>query len=157
MDRLAEYRYESAAEAAAIRTSLRETVAMAGLSGERCDDVALMASELMANTLRHTDTPQPRLTLDRTGEQLRVTVTDRDCSHPAPLPQDPSRSGGNGLRIIDVLADRWGTRHHDGLGKSVWFTIALPAWAAPPAQRPRGARSEERGAPKRIDRTLATD
>jgi len=53
-------------------------------------------------------------------------VGDRiDPPSPVLRPAEPSAVGGNGLRIVDVLADDWGTIAHPGDGKEVWFTRRL--------------------------------
>ena len=52
-------------------------------------------------------------------------MKDASNQKPVLLSLDATRSGGNGLRIVNAYADAWGTIVHDGLGKSVWFTIAV--------------------------------
>jgi hypothetical protein len=62
------------------------------------------------------------------GTSLLVEVSD-------PLPDPPRErsateddEGGRGLQLVARASRRWGTRH-GSLGKTVWFELALPAWA----------------------------
>ncbi len=84
----------------------------------------MMTSELVANVLRHT-VDEPCLVVLATPQQVHVAITDHDPTVPAVAPRSPMRVGGNGLRIIDALSDRWGVQRHDGNGKTVWFDRRL--------------------------------
>ena len=106
----------------------------------RLDDVLVLASEIASNAVRHTASGdggvfEMSVALFAAAETARVAVTDQGgASEPviahrgdtgaglAALP-----AGGRGLRLVDVLADRWGYRG-DELGRTVWFEIvAKPA------------------------------
>lgn len=88
----------------------------------------LLSSELVTNAIVHTHTRRP-ITVDTTvyGGRLRMSVTDPDTTLPVVRPSSVSRPGGDGLRIIDVLADRWGIDLHPGVGKTVWVETNLRA------------------------------
>jgi hypothetical protein len=87
------------------------------------DDVLLLATELVTNTVNHTRS-MPVLTLT-VSEAIRVAVDDEDPTPPVVEPLAPGRPRGNGMRIIEAWASTWGTdaRPH---GKTVWFET--PRW-----------------------------
>ncbi|MEV7520324.1 ATP-binding protein [Streptomyces sp. NPDC091371] len=89
------------------------------------EDVLLVVSELVANARLHGGGPSSLL-LRRTGDGLRVEVTDRSPTLPV-LQRDahPARPGGHGLLIVDRLARRWGAEPLDG-GKRVWVEVSEP-------------------------------
>jgi hypothetical protein len=85
------------------------------------DAVVLSASELVTNTLVHTDDggtmrawdPQPDV-------PLRLEVEDHDPTTAAPQANpDPHQPGGRGLKIVGLVSDEWGVQPTDG-GKVVW-------------------------------------
>jgi hypothetical protein len=90
------------------------------------DVTELLATELVANVVRHVGLPMTLraiATPDRT--LLRVEVDDP--SPEPPVVQRPSltATGGRGMLLVDSLASRWGVAAaHDGTaGKMVWFEI----------------------------------
>jgi hypothetical protein len=63
----------------------------------------------------------------------------------SPSPEDVS---GRGLRIVDLLAARWGVRYDANAGKTVWFTLTAPGPGAagdPAAQRAPGREAQPGG------------
>ena len=83
----------------------------------------LLVSELVTNALTHTDRPgQLRLLCDRT---LTVEVADSETRTPIRRGPTDFEEGGRGVRLVDQLAHRWGSRaaRH---GKIVWFELELP-------------------------------
>lgn len=117
--------------------------------------VALPVSELVTNTLIHTDSAVS-LTMSLSGEFLEVAV--RDDSPRAPIvrpvrlnldadidaliarehekPQDQlaplwhvgeagSIAAGRGMLIVDAIADEWGVTQL-AAGKEVWFRLRTP-------------------------------
>lgn len=91
------------------------------------DSIAVMVGELAMNAVQHART-EFEVTVELTGATLRVEVTDSGSGLPAAGPMPPPGSlRGRGLPIVDGLADDWGiipARH--GLGKGIWFQIAMP-------------------------------
>lgn len=122
---LDDFRYGSTDDIHAARIRISELALDIGMDPDGAADAALLASELMANALLHSGMPRPRVRLHVIDDGLRVAVTDTGHRLPVVPPRDPSRVGGNGLRIVDALAPAWGTEVHDGLGKTVWFTLPL--------------------------------
>ncbi len=108
--------------AAQARRFTRATLASWGLM-PLADVTELLVSELVTNALRHAGPPrQLRLFRDRS-----LTVEVADAAHQMPLlrPIDEGDESGRGMRLVNELAHRWGsrtTRH----GKVVWFELELP-------------------------------
>jgi anti-sigma regulatory factor (Ser/Thr protein kinase) len=92
---------------------------------ERLEEVRLLVSELVTNSVRHSDGPGDglvNLDVSVSGRSLRVEVADSGRGfEPQPRDDDRSRPGGWGLYLVDELADRWGVSH-DGLTR-VWFEM----------------------------------
>jgi anti-sigma regulatory factor (Ser/Thr protein kinase) len=100
------------------------------------DTAALLTSELVTNTLRHTHTADGG-TFDvivwRGLAAACVAVLD-DGSHATPAVRVPASGepaeSGYGLALVDRLATRWGYRTYEGeesRGTAVWFCLR---WAA---------------------------
>jgi anti-sigma regulatory factor (Ser/Thr protein kinase) len=109
---------------AAARELIRE---LAG-AGSEFDDAVLIASELVSNAVLHSGArADDQLTVEVALRHRRVLITV----------VDPGRSGtrarvrspgdgfsGFGLRLVDELADRWGSER-TALHR-VWAEVALP-------------------------------
>ena len=102
-----------------LRIWLRERLSGLGVD---VDEVVVMATELVTNVIRHT-TSAPRVRLSIGSDRLRIVVFDDATEVPILQPLDPSRPGGNGLRIVDTWSDSWGTEATAEGGKAVWFTV----------------------------------
>ena len=89
------------------------------------DSVALTASELVSNVVRHTDSGGLMQAWDpKPDVPLRLEVEDHDPTMPA-TPLNPS-AGGHGLTIVDTVADAWGVEPTAD-GKVVWAEFNRPA------------------------------
>ena len=83
----------------------------------------LLVSELVTNALTHTDHAlKMRLLYDR---MLTVEVADSDARTPIQRGPTDFEEGGRGIRLVDRLAHRWGSRITKH-GKVVWFELELP-------------------------------
>jgi hypothetical protein len=87
-----------------------------------CEDIRLMVSELVGNSVRHGGAvggaDDIELTVLVSESMLRV-----ECSDPAAGFDIPSSAAGYGLEIINALASAWGA-HYGPLG-STWFEYEL--------------------------------
>lgn len=91
------------------------------ISDETLETVELLASEVIANAVLHSDSPCD-VAVTRTDERLRVEVTDTDPSLPSVVEAGPNDESGRGLLLVEALADAWGTQP-EPLGKTTWFEI----------------------------------
>ena len=83
----------------------------------------LLASELVANVIRHAKGPlQLRLLRSR---NLTCEVFDGSLTTPRIRRAAWTDEGGRGLQLISALCDRWGTRYMIS-GKSIWTEQSLP-------------------------------
>ncbi|HEX2577507.1 MAG TPA: ATP-binding protein [Aquihabitans sp.] len=108
-----------------VRRHLATCLRANGASDETVESAQLLASELVSNVLAHTDSAA-EVTATTEDHVLRVAVADESDEAPTIRPVDPTRVGGNGLRIVEAFAATWGTRRRPHHGKVVWFTLALP-------------------------------
>ncbi|GAB2711490.1 ATP-binding protein [Kitasatospora kifunensis] len=111
---------------------MRSVATSWGITSDPLDRLVSIASELIANALRHTPpgTVLTELSLTPTGELLRFAVTDQMGRAPIPTPQDrfgdDTAEAGRGLLIVSLLADRWATTPAAITGKTVWAELDLP-------------------------------
>ncbi|MGK5533711.1 ATP-binding protein [Streptomyces sp. URMC 129] len=109
-------RAESAEEARAL--------VRAALSAWQLDDLtdvaALLVSELVTNSVRHTRGDSMEITVARTGwKVVRVVVTDTSCALPIVRSPRDDEVRGRGLILVEALTARWGADLVPG-GKRVW-------------------------------------
>ena len=96
------------------------------LPSEKLEDVRLVVSELVTNSILHAGlSPDDQIS-------LRVTVSDGavrgSVSDPGPgfnvsseMGPRPDHSGGWGLPIVETISDRWGVKRNRHV--CVWFEI----------------------------------
>ncbi len=89
----------------------------------RYDDVVLVVSELVSNSVRHGASRGIDVKVIAKSGRIRVEVTDEGPGFAA----DDPRGDGLGLAIVEKLADRWGMK--DGRQK---FTVWAELSANPP-------------------------
>lgn len=90
------------------------------------DDAALLVTEVMTNVVDHVG-GEASLTLELESSDgwLRISVIDGSSVRPVVRELDTGSPRGRGLRLVQAIADRWGSEDHDG-GKRVWFELAPP-------------------------------
>ena len=110
---------------AAINSLSRSTPAATRSTADEqtIDDLLLITSELVTNgvTARGTELA---ITLEAHFGEITVAVFDDGPGQPRPTSAGPRDPSGRGLAIVDSIAERGGVTP-DGVGKSVWATIAL--------------------------------
>jgi anti-sigma regulatory factor (Ser/Thr protein kinase) len=91
------------------------------------EDVRLLVSELVTNSVRHADTQEgDRVELEVSVERdtLYVQVADTGPGfEPRPRRTGRSTPGGWGLFLVEKLSDRWGVARNSLT--RVWFEIDL--------------------------------
>jgi anti-sigma regulatory factor (Ser/Thr protein kinase) len=96
------------------------------------EDVRLLVSELVTNSVRHSRTGAGEtigLDVSVARGTVRVEVCDDGVGfEPRPRQPGQSKAGGWGLFLVEKLADRWGVvRNHI---TRVWFEIDAPRGGA---------------------------
>ena len=118
-DQMAELRIRLASTNDAPRISRQRIAEIRSELGPRFDDVALVISELVSNSVRHAGNGSLLVSVRSEGTKIRLEVADNgpcfDTDHP--------RGDGLGLSIVDKLADSWGIEP-EGMC-TVWAELAL--------------------------------
>jgi anti-sigma regulatory factor (Ser/Thr protein kinase) len=89
----------------------------------RCGELLLCVSEVVTNAVLHARSAAT-MTVRRSADILTVEVRDDDPRPPVRQPRSAMATTGRGLRILDDLTVRWGSRPN-GDGKVVWFDFDL--------------------------------
>ncbi|WP_328292566.1 SpoIIE family protein phosphatase [Kineococcus sp. NBC_00420] len=115
------------ADGRAVRTArdyLRSTLQAWDLV-DRADEAELVVSELVTNALLHTGSPAT-LTLrhDLAESLLCVGVEDTSTQHPQPRETTDDATGGRGMLIVQMVAERWWVAPR-GDGKTVWADLLV--------------------------------
>ena len=105
------------------RRFVRVHCAEIGVSVDVCDEVLLLASELVTNAVLH-GRSDVCVEVGVVGRALRVAVLDDNSRRPAPVPQDPDALDGRGLALVAALASSWGV-DDEVEGKAVWFELPV--------------------------------
>lgn len=109
------------AAASTARRFVAATLSDWGVDEETTDSAVLCLSELVTNALIHTRSGcEVRLVLDH--GVLTTSVRDRGTGGLVDVDDDPFRTHGRGLQVVDALAKRWGLRL-DSVGTTVWFVL----------------------------------
>ncbi|WP_225446958.1 SpoIIE family protein phosphatase [Streptacidiphilus sp. PB12-B1b] len=109
---------------AAVRAELRAVLHDWAVE-DHVDAALLLASELLANVLVHTDreaTLVAGVYGQPGGRRLRLEVADQSDELPHRRTPGEMASSGRGLILLELLADRWGMQPR-GQGKSIWFEL----------------------------------
>lgn len=108
--------------AAAARMLVRDCLPQWGLTHLQ-DDAELIASELVANALRHGTGPVT-ITLGRAGDHLLLAVEDAAVTLlPVPRLAGFEATNGRGMHLISTLSNRWGCSAGVS-SKVVWAELA---------------------------------
>jgi anti-sigma regulatory factor (Ser/Thr protein kinase) len=96
------------------------------VSARLYDDVRLLVSELVTNSVRHAQLTRDmtiRISVAIVDGAVRIEVEDPGGSAIAPVPPDREHGGGFGLYLVEILAERWGSTN-DGT-TCVWAELAV--------------------------------
>jgi anti-sigma regulatory factor (Ser/Thr protein kinase) len=107
----------------------RRTVVGLPLPQTTRDILALLASELVTNCVRHAGLAEGdtlSLSISNGGGRIRIAVRDGGAGFPLPsISRGHSMAnGGRGLLIVDELADDWGVEQHQD-GCTVWCELVV--------------------------------
>lgn len=106
--------------AALARRAIDELSAM--LPPALMEDLRLLVSELVTNSVRHAGTADDiRLWVRVGATSIRVEVRDTGSGFEVPTAPDPSAESGWGLYLVDEIAKSWGAEA--GPPSSVWFEL----------------------------------
>ena len=106
------------------RALLRRTLADWDLASA-IDDAEIVASELVANALRHGAMPVSVM-LGVADGRLTISVEDAAAARvPEPRDAGAGDTGGRGMHLISALSEQWGC-DSDGVTKVVWAALPLP-------------------------------
>jgi serine/threonine-protein kinase RsbW len=110
--------------------------ALSGLPPQLCQTAALLISELATNAVRHSGARAFTVRLEHDPEHGRLWAGVSDTGLGQPVPRDPAVTAehGRGLRLVGLLADRWGAHRRRATNeKTVWFELHVAtSGAAPP-------------------------
>jgi two-component sensor histidine kinase len=100
----------------------RRALVREGLDPDLDHTVCLLTSEIVTNAVRHADLGEDDriiVAARLTPDYARVEVRDNGSGFDPELRHD---AAGYGLRLMDMLASRWGV-DRDGGGTRVWFEV----------------------------------
>ncbi|WP_078888457.1 SpoIIE family protein phosphatase [Streptomyces sclerotialus] len=116
---------------AEVRTELRRMLDQ-WRAGAVAGDVELVATELITNALRHTDSGALVSLELRCGppDRVRLEVEDRSSHWPRRRSPGETATTGRGLLLVEALSDRWGAEAR-GAGKALWCEFTVPGPGGP--------------------------
>ena len=120
--------------------------ALADSPAAALEAVELMVSELATNCIRH-ERASFHITILWTLGEIRIEVTDPGAGTPTMRSPGPNEPSGRGLQIVDMLSKRWGVEPHTPSGKTVWFTLDVPAPCDPGAEAESRRRQIDESSP----------
>ena len=104
------------------RSALATTVI--GIPGDAFESAALLTSELVTNSVKHSGSDWIEVAITLGIDVLRIEVSDQATQ--SIRPRTPDLEGGWGLTLVGELATRWGVERHRA-GKTVWVEFDLPS------------------------------
>lgn len=102
-----------------------------GLASALAEDASgrlrLLISEIVSNAVLHGSTDEAAPLTARvfiSEDKIRVEVSDAGggLTEPASADRYGDREGGFGLKLVEALADRWGSEEHNGQ-HTLWFEL----------------------------------
>jgi anti-sigma regulatory factor (Ser/Thr protein kinase) len=108
------------------RAFVADTLAAWAVDAEDGEAAQLVVSELVTNAVVHAPESQTiTLELSMTNDALRVVVSDRNPDEPDRLHPDLGLAeSGRGVRLVEALSKRWGTKPDGPDGKTVWCELS---------------------------------
>jgi anti-sigma regulatory factor (Ser/Thr protein kinase) len=98
-----------------------------GHVGIDVDTAALLVSEVVTNAVLHART-SVTLSIETIDTVAHIEVRDGSPVQPRVHAFSPTAATGRGLRLLDLLAKRWGVEADPRTGgKVVWFDVGEPS------------------------------
>ena len=113
-----------ASSATTARTEVTRRLAARVTSGA-LEDVRLLLTELITNSLRHADmSPDDEIGVkaELSDGTVRIEVSDPGRNGPVEVRKPGARGGGYGLFLVDRLTNEWGVDRQDGT--TVWAELS---------------------------------
>jgi serine phosphatase RsbU (regulator of sigma subunit)/anti-sigma regulatory factor (Ser/Thr protein kinase) len=110
-----------ASSARRARRFIREFLELLEVPSAAIDDVELVATELVTNSVMHARS-EVKLSIEYTDRRVRLRVEDRSQVRPVVRSAAPDAATGRGLFIVEQLASQWGVDLHRD-GKTVWVEL----------------------------------
>ncbi|GAB3006165.1 ATP-binding protein [Saccharothrix stipae] len=95
---------------------------LADLTEDEIADAKLVVSELVTNAYEHGQHPL-HLRLHRSGDLIRIEVTDLSPRVPTVGRSSVRLTRGRGMLLVTNLARQWGAVRH-AVGKTVWAVLS---------------------------------
>lgn len=96
-----------------------------GVPDDSLPDIELLTSELVANAIVHGPGGEVEVRFSADSDCVRVEVSDGSAGRPRVRRPDLDTPGGQGLRLVSMLATEWGHGRRPGrTGNTVWFTLS---------------------------------
>ena len=109
--------------ASEVRAHLAEAASSLRLGRDALDDIALIATELITNSLR-AGASELEVSVRPAASGLQLRVRDDAPGMPLVVAAGSDDISGRGLMIVDAVAVEWGFDPLPGGGKVVWATVA---------------------------------
>jgi anti-sigma regulatory factor (Ser/Thr protein kinase) len=111
------------------RRQVRNDLAALGIPDAARDDIEVVVSELLGNSVRHARPIAGGVVLlfwQVSEDEVLIRVTDGGGGRGVePRRLGPLAVSGRGLQIVERLARVWGVSEHAGGLRSVWASVAL--------------------------------
>jgi anti-sigma regulatory factor (Ser/Thr protein kinase) len=118
-----------------VRAARQFVTRIIGHDHPKADAAMLLTSELVTNAVMHSRSRLPggtiELVVSTNSSGLLISVTDNGSDSTVPsIGVSPGGEGGNGLLLVENLADVWGYLH-DSTRTLVWFRLCRGPSPAP--------------------------
>ena len=112
------------------RAWVRDLLSAHRVRGEVLDTVTLLVSEVVTNSVLHSDSgsdPEGVIIvvvgLGNGGIHIEVIDQGSAVNVPKIRPAEAESLSGRGLDWVDSLSDGWGSDHDKEMGRAVWFRV----------------------------------